>query len=506
MPRSVCIIVLSLITAACSRAPGRDVVVARDSADDTLTVELSEDAWLGDAEFAASIDGHELGRGTVTALHATGATQSFTWSGSWGPGQHTVTVAFLNDAWGGTPDTDRNLHVDAIVFDGTTYTVGAIEYSQGSQDFVVTGAAAGNVLRVGPGEAYARPCDAVAAAQPGDEIDVAGGTYTDSCEINVPKLVVKGVGGRPVIDLSGTDHPADWKGIYVVQADGVRLENLELTGAHIPADYGENGAGVRIAANDVVISGCYIHDNQDGILGSPPSNNAGTVTIERTELSHNGLGNGCFDGNGCTHNVYIGHFGKLVFQYNWSHDIAVDGHLVKSRAAESDILYNRISGQDGGESFDIDLPNGGLAILVGNLIEHGRNANNRIIVDYAEEGLANPDHRIYAAYNTMVDDRGGATFFNVAGGGALTAHDNILVGSGAPSNLGALPGDNLVGADAQLVDAAHYDYRLAAASPAIGAAVAPGEVDGRSLVPTAQYAHPTSSATRAAASNLGALQ
>ncbi|MDB4966569.1 MAG: hypothetical protein JWN44_2258 [Myxococcales bacterium] len=368
---------------------------------------------------------------------------------------------------------------------------------------------AGNVLLVGPGQQYATPCAAIAAAQPNDEVDVTAGSYTDSCEINTKGLIVKGVGGRPKIDLSGTNHPADYKGIYVVQADDVRLENLELTGAHIDGAQGENGAGIRIQANGLVVHGCYIHDNQNGILGNPPTAGAGTLTIENSELAHNGLGNGCTDGNGCTHNLYAGNFGKLIFQYNWTHTIGQDGHLLKSRAAENDISYNRITGEDGGDSYSINLPNGGLAVVVGNVIQKGTKANNSILLQYGEEGLSNSDHRLFVVNNTFVNERGGGTFINLAAGGTLTAHDNLLVGMGTPANSGALSADNLLFAtssDAMLVDAAHYDYHLAAGSPARGKTVDPGMADTRSLTPTQEYVQPLAGVPRASAHDVGAFE
>jgi Ca2+-binding RTX toxin-like protein len=81
---------------------------------------MSEDAYKGDAKFTVSIDGKRLGGTfTTTASHGSQASQSFTFKGDFGSGPHTVAVKFLNDAWGGTAATDRNLYVDGISYNGT---------------------------------------------------------------------------------------------------------------------------------------------------------------------------------------------------------------------------------------------------------------------------------------------------------------------------------------------------------------------------------------------------
>ncbi|MGE5539067.1 MAG: carbohydrate-binding domain-containing protein [Gemmatimonas sp.] len=87
----------------------------------TLTVRLAEDAWNGDAQFTVDVDGVRIaGPTSVTTLHGAGF-QEFTYTGDYGAGPHTVAVHFINDAWGGTASTDRNLYVDGIIFDGTAY-------------------------------------------------------------------------------------------------------------------------------------------------------------------------------------------------------------------------------------------------------------------------------------------------------------------------------------------------------------------------------------------------
>jgi hypothetical protein len=105
---------------------------------DTLTLNLSEDAWQGDAQFTVSIDGQQVGGPTsVTALAANGASDSFTYTGNWGTGTHTIGIDFTNDAYDGTPDTDRNLIVNSITYDGKTTSEQTTEYSQGNENFAI---------------------------------------------------------------------------------------------------------------------------------------------------------------------------------------------------------------------------------------------------------------------------------------------------------------------------------------------------------------------------------
>ncbi len=88
---------------------------------DTLLLQMSEDAYQGDAQFTVSVDGAQVGgTQTTTANHSQGQTQPFTVHGRFKTLKHTVTVNFLNDANG--PLGDRNLYVSGASIDGTPIT------------------------------------------------------------------------------------------------------------------------------------------------------------------------------------------------------------------------------------------------------------------------------------------------------------------------------------------------------------------------------------------------
>ena len=92
---------------------------------DSITFSLTEDAYLGDAQVALSLDGHLLGSPVVTFLNSGGVSEAFTFTGNFGGTAvvHTATVNFLNDAYGGSALLDRNVYVQAITFDSAPNSI-----------------------------------------------------------------------------------------------------------------------------------------------------------------------------------------------------------------------------------------------------------------------------------------------------------------------------------------------------------------------------------------------
>ncbi|WP_214278495.1 hypothetical protein, partial [Escherichia coli] len=76
------------------------------------------------------------------------------------------------------------------------------------------------------------------------------------------------------------------------------------------------------------------------------------------------------------------------------------GHLLKSRAALNHILYNRLSDEIGGRaSYELELPNGGVAVVMGNLIAQSSTTENPHVISFGAEGASWPQQALYLVNN-----------------------------------------------------------------------------------------------------------
>lgn len=88
----------------------------------TLSFQVSEDAYQGDAQFAVFVNGHQIGGAqTVTASHAGGQSQTVTLLDYFDSSINHVDVRFLNDLYDGNAATDRNLYVDKLTLNGNVF-------------------------------------------------------------------------------------------------------------------------------------------------------------------------------------------------------------------------------------------------------------------------------------------------------------------------------------------------------------------------------------------------
>ena len=117
---------------------GTSVTVGSGS--DALVLRLQQDAWQGSAQYTVKVDGTQVGGvQTASATRASGGFDTLTVLGNFAAGSHRAEVAFVNDAYGGTAATDRNLYVDGGTYDGAALSgVESTLLSNGTRSFSFT--------------------------------------------------------------------------------------------------------------------------------------------------------------------------------------------------------------------------------------------------------------------------------------------------------------------------------------------------------------------------------
>lgn len=266
---------------------------------------------------------------------------------------------------------------------------------------LMIGFVAGNLsaatLTVGPGQQFSSIAAAVAVSQDGDTINVMAGLYVnDFAEIRT-KITLNAVGG--FVRMQGRGYIPNQKGILLTDTD-VTISGFELFGAKVTDNAGANGAGIRYQGGSLTLIGCYVHDNQEGMLANPDPN--GTVTIVKSEFYRNGNTSG--SSAGYTHNIYVNQLAKLDIENSYIHGAYV-GHEIKSRAFETIVNNSRVAdGLTGTASYSIDMPNGGIGIITGDMIEQGPWSQNPTIVAYGEEGGVYANSSLTMSNNIIEND------------------------------------------------------------------------------------------------------
>jgi hypothetical protein len=338
------------------------------------------------------------------------------------------------------------------------------------------------IIRVGPTRSIKTPGEAAMVAVDGTTIEIDVGEYRGGIALwPQNNLTIRGVGGRPHIKAAG--RAVRERDIWLFTGDDVVVENIEFSGARSKKH--RNGAGIRHTGSDLVVRHSFFHDSDNGILTWMSTD--GEITIEFTEFARNGFG------DGLSHNVYIGSTERLTFRYNYSH-AAKDGHLLKSRARFNDIRYNRLTGEEGQVSYVIDIPNGGVAYVVGNVIEKAVESKNPYVISFGEEGLESDENRLFVVNNSIYNRYDKTILIRNTSETPAFFTNNLIGGATSGTSSGGYEAKgNRAFPDHGMVNPREYDFGLQNTAGAIDAGIELGEVlSGLPLNPVAEYVHPVS--------------
>jgi hypothetical protein len=340
---------------------------------------------------------------------------------------------------------------------------------------------------VGPGGQPASLRAAIEAAQDGDVIELLSGEYRGESIVIPPKrLTIRGVGERPVFKAEG--KVADGKAIFVMKGGELTVQNVEFRGARAPD---ANGAGIRLEAGRLRVVDCAFFDNENGILTS--NDEQAELTVESSVFADAPRVVG-----GLYHLLYVGRIGKFSISGSRFHS-GFEGHLLKSRARENRITGNLFhDGPRGGASYEIDLPNGGQAWIVGNVISQAADSQNPVVVAYGAEGRPWERNALYLSHNTLINDKSMPAWFlrvfrdRLPESTEVHAVNNLTVGLGVFDwgARGDFRGNQHVWSASALADPAMLAFEPAPGSGLRGTGIDPRGIAGQDLAPKVEFRLP----------------
>ena len=164
----------------------------------------------------------------------------------------------------------------------------------------------------------------------------------------------------------------------------------------------------------------------------------------------------------------------------------------------------------GTESIQINLPEGGLALVIGNIIQQGSRSIDGAIISCVAENAASGVLSLYTINNTIVNDTLiGGTFLKMRAGTLATVMNNIFYGPGKPwSKVGTrvVASNNYrepeFNNSPRFVNPREYNYRIFSDSPCVNAGTLLGLMRSFDLMPRRQYLYDAQSQQRIIRGNI----
>ncbi len=397
------------------------------------------------------------------------------------------------------------------------------------------------VINVGPGDSYTK----IEAAQPGDQVVIAPGTYafrvylTQQATVTNPIVIRAQDPANPPVWDFGTTLVENAPGSYTAgdrgrggwQFSGARNYSVSGIVFRNCRTASLNSAGIRYynGTTNLYLKNCVFTQNDNGLTGGTQESQA---TVEFCEF----YANGNLAATSPTHNLYI-YGGTFTLRYCYVHD-SVQAQNFHVRARNAVLEYNwfaRAKSYEGDLMTDDDFSGAGpfsqTLTLRGNVLVQSAAPDNhsQVFVLYNDTGLTNLALSARVLYNTFVGNGGSAAFVHLsnADGTPMNAEesDNVVWGTTRPALIenasaatltgvhnwlqtnaaaGSLTG-SVQSATPGFRNLAMKDYTLAPGSACIGAADAsvyglPGKEYFLNEVTNCQWR------VRAAARDIGAFE
>lgn len=281
-------------------------------------------------------------------------------------------------------------------------------------------ARASRVWRVGPDGDVPTIAAAARRARDGDTVEIPAGEYRGDVAVWRQKhLTIRSVGGRAVLQADG--RLAEGKAIWVLRNGAFEIDGFDFIGARSSSG---NAAGIRFERGSLVVRNSRFLYNETGVMtGNDPQ---ARLSIEHCEIS------GPREGSRPYHNLRVGRIDSFELRNSTVRRARV-GNLVQTRARHSVIVDNRlVDGSDGSASYELDIPDGGVATVSGNHIEQGPHTENLTIVSFGSERWHWPQNELRMSGNTLVNLAArDAAFVRVAPGDArVSLRGNTWTGPG----------------------------------------------------------------------------
>ena len=247
-------------------------------------------------------------------------------------------------------------------------------------------------LHVGPEQEISTIAEAARIAQDGDTVLIDPGEYRGDVAVWTQQdLNIRGKNGTAVLKADG--EVAEGKAIWVFRGGNFNVENIEFRGARAPTN---NGAGIRFERGRLHLRDCVFVDNQMGLLSA--NDGQSELIIENSRFA-----DAPRQDSGLPHLLYVGRIARLELSGS-RFENGYRGHLVKSRARKNEIRYNLIfDGPDGASSYQLEFPDGGQSMVIGNIIGQSAASGNRAVIAYgAENPSADHPHQLVVVHNTLV--------------------------------------------------------------------------------------------------------